>query len=42
MVSASANYRFTNHWSIRAIWNRLITNYDRDSDIILVGPGYRF
>jgi hypothetical protein len=42
LVSASASYRFTQHWSARVTWNRVVTRYSRDTDVILGGIGYRF
>ncbi len=42
LVSVSASYRFTPHWSVRATWNRVVTRYSRDTDVILGGLGYRF
>lgn len=42
LVSLSASYRFTNRWLARLTWNRLVTRYDRDADIIAAGVGMRF
>jgi len=42
VVSITASYRFGPHWNIRGTWDRIITDYDRDSDIFLGGIGYRF
>ncbi|WP_371826427.1 hypothetical protein [Caballeronia sp. M1242] len=42
LVSVSASYRFTNRWLVRATWNRMVTRYDRDADIIEAGVGVRF
>jgi hypothetical protein len=42
LVSISAAYRFTSHWAARLTWNRVVTNYDRDTDVIFAGIGYRF
>ncbi|MDR5775907.1 MULTISPECIES: hypothetical protein [unclassified Caballeronia] len=42
VVSASASYRFTDRWLARLTWNRMVTRYDRDSDIIEAGIGMRF
>ena len=38
----TAGYRFLPQWMIRLSWNRVVTNSDSDSDIILVGLGYLF
>lgn len=42
IFTASAAYRFGDHWSGRLSWNRINTNYNRDTDVILLGAGYRF
>jgi len=42
LVSVSASYRITPHWAARVTWNRVMTRYDRDTDTILGGIGYRF
>jgi len=42
ILSITASYRLSPHWDIRSTWDRIITDYDRDSDIFLAGVGYRF
>lgn len=42
LLTMSMAYRFANHWVARVSWNRVITGYDRDSDIFLAGVGYKF
>ncbi|MBP0595243.1 hypothetical protein J8I87_37425 [Paraburkholderia sp. LEh10] len=42
LVSISASYRFTDHWAARVTWNRVVTRYSRDTDVLLGGIGYRF
>jgi len=42
IASLTGSYRFTPHWSLRTTWNRAVTNYDRDTDVIMAGIGYRF
>jgi len=42
LVSVSASYRVAQHWSARVTWNRVVTRYSRDTDVILAGIGYRF
>jgi len=42
LVSVSASYRFSQHWLARVTWNRMVTRYDRDADIIEAGVGVRF
>lgn len=42
LLTMSASYAFTKHWLARISWNRVMTSYDKDSDIYLGGIGYRF
>ena len=42
MLSMSASYRFSSRWAARVTWNRVATEYDNDTDIIMLGLGYRF
>jgi len=42
LFSMSASYRLTQRWSTRLTWNRVMTRYSRDADVILGGIGYRF
>ena len=42
IFSMTASYRFSPRWTVRLSWNRVVTNYDSDSDIILAGLGYLF
>jgi hypothetical protein len=42
IATMTASYRFHPHWCLRASWNRVVTNYNRDTDVILGGIGYRF
>lgn len=42
LVSLSASYRLTQHWSARVTWDRVVTRYSRDTDVLLGGVGYRF
>jgi len=42
VFSMTAGYRFMPRWSVRLIWNRVVTNYNSDSDVILAGLGYLF
>jgi hypothetical protein len=42
LVSLSASYRLTDRWLARVTWNRMVTRYDRDADIIEAGVGMRF
>lgn len=42
LVSATAAYAISPRWVGRLTWNRVETRYDRDSDVITLGLGYRF
>ena len=42
LAGISGSIRFTEHWLVRGTWQRVTTGNDRDSDIFLVGAGYRF
>ena len=42
LVTLSAAYQFRPPWSIRISWNRIVTDYDRDTDVLLGGIGFRF
>ncbi len=40
LVSLTIGRRISENWKIRAVFNRVTTNYNRDSDVLLVGLGY--
>jgi hypothetical protein len=42
LLSVSASYRLGRHWLTRVTWNRIVTRYDRDTDLIEAGVGLRF
>ncbi len=42
LLTMSASYRISQHWLTRLSWNRTVTGYDRDTDVFLLGLGYRF
>ncbi len=42
LAGLSGNIRFTEHWLLRGTWHRVTTTDDRDTDIFLLGVGYRF
>jgi hypothetical protein len=42
MVSLTGSVRLSDHWLVRVTWDRVVSNYNRDSDIFLVGLGYRW
>jgi hypothetical protein len=42
IFSTTGSIRITDNVLLRATWDRIITTYDRDTDIFLGGIGYRF
>lgn len=42
IVTPSVAYRFAKCWEGRFNWNRIVTTYDRNTDIFLTGVGFRF
>lgn len=42
LATLTASYRLPWQFVVRTSWSRTITDYDRDSDIFLLGLGYRF
>jgi hypothetical protein len=42
LVSLTAGRQITEHWVVRLTWDRVITANSRDSDIFLLGLGYRW
>lgn len=42
IFSAMAAYQLSDQWNGRLSWNRINTDYNRDTDVILFGVGYRF
>jgi hypothetical protein len=42
LVSLTIARQLSDHWIARVIWDRVTSNYNRDSDIFLVGLGYRW
>ncbi|HXQ81351.1 MAG TPA: hypothetical protein VN775_08570 [Opitutaceae bacterium] len=42
LVSLTIARQLSEHWIARVIWDRVVSNYNRDSDIFLVGLGYRW
>jgi len=42
LFAVSASYRFGSRWLARVTWNRVVTRYDRDTDVIEGGIGVRF
>jgi hypothetical protein len=42
LISITAAYAISPGWIGRLIWNRVETDYDRDSDVVMLAVGYRF
>ncbi len=42
VVSLTLSKRLPSNWDVRVDWHRIVTDYDRDTDIILGGVGYQF
>ncbi|MFP4087709.1 MAG: hypothetical protein ACLFUL_13050, partial [Desulfobacteraceae bacterium] len=42
LITLTASYQLPRQFVLRASWSRVITDYDRDSDVFLCGLGYRF
>lgn len=42
LVSLTARYNVVPNWNLRATWHRVLANYQRDTDVFLVGLGYGF
>jgi hypothetical protein len=42
LFTMSASYTLGRSWLARFSWSRVMTSYDRDADIVLLGLGYRF
>jgi hypothetical protein len=42
IVSLTGSFRVTPEWELRTVWHRIVTNYDRDTDVLLGGIGIRF
>ena len=42
LVTIAGSYRFSPNWDARLEWNRVVTSYNRDTDVILAGIGYRW
>ncbi len=40
LVSLTAAEKIYDHWVVRLTWDRVVTTYNRDSDIFLLGLGY--
>ena len=40
MISPTFAVRLSDQWLVRVVWDRVVTNYNRDSDVYLLGAGY--
>ncbi len=42
LASLTLAVRLSEHWNVRMVFDRVMSNYNRDSDIFLLGLGYRW
>jgi len=42
LVTMTSSLRLANHWVGRFLWHRVATRHSRDSDVVVLGAGYRF
>jgi hypothetical protein len=42
VVSLTMSYQLVEHVAARFNWHRIVTDYNRDTDIVLFGLGIRF
>ncbi len=42
VVSVTLSLRPIDNFDVRFLWHRIVTDYDRDADVLLWGVGYRF
>lgn len=42
LVSPTASYRLGEHWLVRVVWHRVVSDYHRDADLVMLGLGYRW
>ena len=42
LISPTVAVRLSDHGIIRAVWHRVVTNDNRDSDVFLIGAGHRW
>jgi hypothetical protein len=42
ILTMTTSCRIGRDWTARFSWSGVLSNYDRDSDILLLGIGYRF
>ena len=42
LISPTFAVQLSDRWLVRVVWHRIMTNYNRDSDVFLLGAGYRW
>jgi hypothetical protein len=42
LLGPTISYRISERWLTRLNWNRVVSDYNRDSDVFLLGLGYRW
>lgn len=42
LLTVTTSYRFSDHWFTRFNWSRVMSNDSRDTDLFLLGLGYRW
>ncbi|MGE5188652.1 MAG: hypothetical protein ACM3NF_01205 [Gemmatimonadota bacterium] len=42
LLSLTAGYRFADHWFVRFNWNRVLAEPNRDTDVFVLGAGFRW
>jgi hypothetical protein len=42
IASIGMRYRISDNWRAQLTWSRVITSYERDSDVFLLGAGVAF
>lgn len=42
LVTMTASFRLTPSWALRGSWMRTVTDFNRDTDVMMGGLGYRF
>lgn len=42
LLTPTISYRISDRWTARLNWNRVVSDYNKDSDVFLLGIGYRW
>ncbi len=42
LLTLTAGYRFGDHWFARFNWNRVLVDYNTDTDVFVLGAGFRW